>query len=58
MPPFPRPHRFIVRDFTYAEEEIQKQRAELDEANTTEKELWVRIQNITCFQLHRTYPLI
>lgn len=33
--------RFIVRDFVYSEEQIHKQREELDSADTTEKELWV-----------------
>ena len=35
------PDRFIVRDFVYSEEQIAKQREELDMADTTEKELWV-----------------
>lgn len=35
-------HRFIVRDFAYSEEQIDKQREELEVADTTEKELWVR----------------
>lgn len=33
--------RFLVRDFTYSEEEIEKERQELENANATEKELWV-----------------
>jgi hypothetical protein len=33
--------RYIVRDFVYSEEDLDKQRAELDMADTTEKELWV-----------------
>lgn len=35
------PLRFIVREFVYSQDEIQKQRQELDNAGTTEKELWV-----------------
>lgn len=31
----------MVRDFTFSEAEIQKQREELSTANSTEKELWV-----------------
>ncbi len=34
--------RFLVRDFVYSEEEIEKQREELETADVTEKELWVR----------------
>lgn len=38
--------RFIVREFTFSEEQLVKQRQELDIANTAEKELWVCIGNI------------
>ena len=34
--------RFIVRDFVYSDEEIERARQELDTADMTEKELWVR----------------
>jgi hypothetical protein len=34
--------RFIVRDFTFSEEQIAKQEEELEIADATEKELWVR----------------
>ena len=33
--------RYIVRDFTYSEDLIEKQREEMSAADTTEKELWV-----------------
>jgi len=36
------PHRFIVRDFTYSEDEVAKQQRDFELAATTEKELWVR----------------
>lgn len=36
------PARFIVRDFVYSEEQIAKQEEELEIADSTEKELWVR----------------
>ena len=35
--------RFIVRDFVFSEDLIVKQKEELAAADTTEKELWVRI---------------
>jgi hypothetical protein len=35
------PTRFIVRDFVFSEDELVKQREELETADTTEKELWV-----------------
>lgn len=37
-------HRFIVRDFTYDEEAIEKQRRELENLLAEEKELWVRLE--------------
>ncbi|KAF9480443.1 ATPase, V1 complex, subunit C [Pholiota conissans] len=38
-----REQKFIVRDFHYSEEEIAKQREELETAATTEKELWTEL---------------
>jgi V-type H+-transporting ATPase subunit C len=40
--------RFIVRDFVYSEEQITKQREELNMADTTEKELWVSYTTELC----------
>lgn len=36
-----REYKFIVRDFVYSEEEVVRQRQELESADITEKELWV-----------------
>ncbi|KAL1952181.1 hypothetical protein VTO73DRAFT_1330 [Trametes versicolor] len=44
-----RDNKFIVREFTFSEEAINKQREELDTADTTEKELWTEL-----LQLART----
>lgn len=33
----------MVRDFNFSEDLLSKEREELDMADTTEKELWVRI---------------
>ncbi|KAJ7357126.1 hypothetical protein B0H14DRAFT_2493863 [Mycena olivaceomarginata] len=38
-----RENKFIVRDFVYSEEEFAKQREELANADTTEKELWTEL---------------
>lgn len=43
---YPNVYRFIVRDFVYSEEEVEKQQHELSTADTTEKELWVGIFKI------------
>lgn len=34
--------RFIVRDFTYDEEEIEKQKKDVEDLLVEEKEMWVR----------------
>ena len=54
-------HRFIVRDFTFSEDEITKQQREFEVAGTTEKELWVRTTPLTlthsswlCFEIDWT----
>ncbi|KAH9853186.1 ATPase V1 complex subunit C [Lenzites betulinus] len=44
-----RDNKFIVREFTFSEEAIGKQREELETADTTEKELWTEL-----LQLSRT----
>jgi hypothetical protein len=37
--------RFIVREFEFSEEQVEKQKEELAAADTTEKELWVKHNN-------------
>ncbi|KAI0662613.1 ATPase V1 complex subunit C [Cubamyces menziesii] len=44
-----RENKYIVREFTFSEEAIDKQREELEAADTTEKELWTEL-----LQLSRT----
>ena len=34
--------RYLVRDFQFSEDLVAREREELDMADTTEKELWVR----------------
>jgi hypothetical protein len=36
--------RYIIREYDFNEEEIEKQREELQMADLSEKELWVSIQ--------------
>jgi hypothetical protein len=47
-----RENKYIVRDFVYSEEEIERQREELLDADATEKELWVSLDvaTLTCSQ--------
>jgi len=49
-----RSYRFIVRDFTYDEEAIQKGKRELDDLVAEEKQLWVSNNR----QSHAYHPLI
>jgi len=44
--------RFILRDFVYSDEEIAKQKQELEMADTTEKELWVNRMLLA----HKNFP--
>jgi hypothetical protein len=49
--------RFIVRDFVYSEEEFAKQREELANADTTEKELWVSSSDYLFLNWLTTTPI-
>lgn len=53
-----RDHKFMVRDFTYSETEIQKQREELDTANTTEKELWTELLRLSRTNFSEAFQLL
>lgn len=39
--------RFILRDFTYSEVQIQKQTQELEVAETTEREMWTELLRLS-----------
>lgn len=41
-----RERKFIVRDFTYSEEEVEREKADLEMANTTERELWTDLLRV------------
>lgn len=45
-----REHKFQVREFTYDEAQLERERRELDEAGASEKELWTEL-----VRLSRTY---
>jgi V-type H+-transporting ATPase subunit C len=42
-----RENKFIVRDFVFSEDELVKQREELETADTTEKELWTELLRLS-----------
>ncbi|KAE9410818.1 ATPase, V1 complex, subunit C [Gymnopus androsaceus JB14] len=50
-----RENKFIIRDFVYSEEEMAKQRQELDLADVTERELWVCLVLAPCRRNYYIY---
>lgn len=53
-----RERKFIVRDFVYSEEEIEKEKQELETANTTEKELWTELLRLTRTNFSEAFQLL
>jgi len=42
-----RDNKYIVRDFVFSEEEVEKQRSDLEDADATEKELWTELLRLS-----------
>ncbi|KAF8720409.1 hypothetical protein AX14_011006 [Amanita brunnescens Koide BX004] len=42
-----RDNKYTVRDFVYSEDEVEKQRSELENADMTEKELWTELLRLS-----------
>ncbi|KAF5311794.1 hypothetical protein D9619_003322 [Psilocybe cf. subviscida] len=53
-----RDQKFIVRDFVYSEEEIAKQRQEMDTAGTTEKELWTELLRLARTSFSESFQIL
>ncbi|PPR01319.1 hypothetical protein CVT26_015400 [Gymnopilus dilepis] len=53
-----RENKFIVRDFVYSEEEIVKQRQELQMAATTEKELWTELLRLARTNFSESFQIL
>ncbi|KAJ3546988.1 hypothetical protein NMY22_g1832 [Coprinellus aureogranulatus] len=53
-----RERKFLVRDFTYSEEEIEKERQELENANATEKELWTELLRLARTNFSESFQLL
>lgn len=53
-----RDRKFMVRDFTFSEAEIQKQREELSTANSTEKELWTELLRLSRINFSEAFQLL
>ncbi|KAF8845406.1 ATPase, V1 complex, subunit C [Paxillus ammoniavirescens] len=53
-----RENKFIVRDFVYSEEQIDKQREELETAEVTEKELWTELLRVSRTNFSESFQIL
>ncbi|KAG5648157.1 hypothetical protein DXG03_006111 [Asterophora parasitica] len=53
-----RENKFIVRDFVYSEDDLSKQREELDTADTTEKELWTELLRLSRTNFSESFQVL
>ncbi|KAH7921145.1 ATPase, V1 complex, subunit C [Leucogyrophana mollusca] len=53
-----RENKFIVRDFVFSEEQVSKQREELDMADTTEKELWTELLRLSRTNFSESFQIL
>lgn len=53
-----RENKFIVRDFTYSEEQIAKEGEELEIADTTEKELWTELLRLSRTNFSESFQIL
>ncbi|RPD63161.1 ATPase V1 complex subunit C [Lentinus tigrinus ALCF2SS1-7] len=53
-----RENKFIVREFSFSEEAIEKQREELETADTTEKELWTELLQVSRTNFSESFQVL
>ncbi|KDQ63870.1 hypothetical protein JAAARDRAFT_54060 [Jaapia argillacea MUCL 33604] len=53
-----RENKYIVRDFVYSEDALDKQRDDLDMADTTEKELWTELLRLSRTNFSESFQLL
>ncbi|EKM60882.1 uncharacterized protein PHACADRAFT_156010 [Phanerochaete carnosa HHB-10118-sp] len=53
-----RENKFVVRDFVYSEDQVEKQREELAAADTTEKELWTELLQISRTNFSESFQIL
>ncbi|KAI0343904.1 ATPase, V1 complex, subunit C [Trametopsis cervina] len=53
-----RENKFIVRDFHFSEDEIEKQKEELSAADTTEKELWTELLQVSRTNFSEAFQIL
>jgi V-type H+-transporting ATPase subunit C len=53
-----RENKFIVRDFVYSEDQLNKQREELETADVTEKELWTELLRLSRTNFSESFQIL
>jgi V-type H+-transporting ATPase subunit C len=53
-----RENKFIIRDFVYSEDDIAKQRQELDMADVTERELWTELLHLSRTNFSESFQIL
>jgi len=53
-----RENKFIIRDFIYSDEEVAKQRQELDLADVTERELWTELLHLSRTNFSESFQIL
>ncbi|KAH7911221.1 ATPase V1 complex subunit C [Hygrophoropsis aurantiaca] len=53
-----RENKFIIRDFVFSEEQISKQREELETADITEKELWTELLRLARINFSESFQIL
>lgn len=53
-----RENKFLVRDFVFSEDELAKQREDLETANTTEKELWTELLRVSRTNFSESFQIL
>ncbi|OSD06004.1 ATPase V1 complex subunit C [Trametes coccinea BRFM310] len=53
-----RENKYIIRDFTFSEEALDKQREELETADTTEKELWTELLQLSRTNFSESFQIL
>ncbi|KAF5368442.1 hypothetical protein D9758_002368 [Tetrapyrgos nigripes] len=53
-----RENKFILREFVYSDEEIAKQKMELDMTDTTEKELWTELLHLSRTNFSESFQIL
>ncbi|KAJ8084271.1 Vacuolar ATP synthase subunit C [Marasmius tenuissimus] len=53
-----RENKYILRDFVYSDEEIFKQKQELETTDTTEKELWTELLHLTRTNFSESFQVL